>query len=121
MPKRSSPESCCSEALCIYWGDETAVKEDGNWVRGYVPAGTTLAMPARWRKLPMISAISPSESAFRIVEDSNQCGSVPRVRVRAHRWGAQRKMFLMVDNLRVHHAKRVSIARRTAPMPASSQ
>lgn len=65
-------------------------------------------MPARWRKLPMISAISPSEIAFRVVEDSNQCGSVPRVRVRAHRWGAQRKMFLMVDNLRVHHAKRVS-------------
>lgn len=54
----------------IYWGDETAVKEDANWIRGYAPQGKTpvLATPTRWRKLSMISAISArGQLSFRIV------------------------------------------------------
>ncbi|RXL79094.1 winged helix-turn-helix domain-containing protein, partial [Citrobacter sp. AAK_AS5] len=29
------------EGAVIYWGDETAVKEDAHWVRGYAPKGHT--------------------------------------------------------------------------------
>ena len=60
-----------------------------------------------WHKLSMISAISPrGEVAFRIVE-----GSINAERFReflaALIENASRKIFLVVDNLRVHHAKLV--------------
>ena len=90
----------------IYWGDETAVKEDAHWVRGDAPKGQTpaLTVPARWQSLSMISAISPrGEVQFQIVE-----GSINSARFIAFLTtlidGASRKIFLVVDNLRVHHA-----------------
>lgn len=99
-----------SEGAVIYFGDETAVKEDTHWVRGYAPKGQTpvLATPTRWVKLSMISAISPrGEVAFRIVE-----GSITADRfiefLAALIEGAPRKIILVVDNLRVHHAKVVT-------------
>lgn len=38
-----------AEGGVIYWGDETAVKEDANWVRSYAPRGKTpvLKTPTR--------------------------------------------------------------------------
>lgn len=98
------------EGAIIYWGDETAVKEDANWVRGYAPRGQTpvLEMPARWTSLSMISAISPrGEVAFQIVE-----GSIHSERFIAFLdtliQDAPQKIYLVVDNLRVHHAKVVT-------------
>ncbi|WP_319026183.1 IS630 family transposase [Acidithiobacillus thiooxidans] len=94
----------------IYWGDETAVKEDAHWVRGYAPRGQTpvLAVPARWTTLSMISAISPQgKVAFQIVE-----GSIDAERfitfLTALIQDAPQKIYLVVDNLRVHHAKVVT-------------
>jgi transposase len=61
-----------AEGGTILWGDETAVKEDANWVRGFSPRGKTpvLKTPTRWDKLSMISAISArGEVAFKIVEE----------------------------------------------------
>lgn len=96
-----------AEGADLFWGDETAVKEDAHWVRGYAPAGQTpvLKVPTRWKSLSMISAISPrGEIRFEIVEG----------RINSERFiafldklieGAGRKVFLIVDNLRVHHAK----------------
>ncbi len=99
-----------AEAAVIYWGDETAVKEDAHWVRGYAPRGQTpvLATPTRWHKLSMISAISPrGELAFRIVEGSINAERFQHF-LAALIDGAPRKIFLVVDNLRVHHAKAVT-------------
>lgn len=45
----------------IYWGDETAIRQDSNWVRGYSVAGLTpeLRLPgARRGSTSMISAIT---------------------------------------------------------------
>lgn len=96
-----------AEGSLIYWGDETMVREDANWVRGYAPRGKTpiLSMPVRRNKLSMISAISPrGEVAFRIVE-----GTINAERFReflaALIEDASRKIYLVVDNLRAHHAK----------------
>ncbi|MCL4526993.1 MAG: IS630 family transposase [Gammaproteobacteria bacterium] len=98
------------EGAVIYCGDETAVKEDAHWVRGYAPRRQTpvLAVPARWTSLPMISAISPrGEVAFQIVE-----GSINAERfivfLSALIENASRKIYLVVDNLRVHHAQVVT-------------
>lgn len=98
-----------TEGATILWGDETAVKEDANWVRGVAPPGQTpvLKTPARWRKRSMISAISArGEAAFKIVE-----GSINTERfiefLEALIQDATKKIFLVVDNLRVHHARQV--------------
>ncbi len=98
-----------AEGAVIYWGDETAVKEDAHWVRGYAPKGQTpvLTLPARWESLSMISAISPRGAVqFQIV-----AGSINTERFIAFLAtliaGAAQKIFLVVDNLRVHHARAV--------------
>lgn len=95
-----------AERAVIYFGDETAVKEDANWVRGYAPKGQTpvLAIPTRWVKLSMISAMSSrGEVAVRIVD-----GTVNAARfmefLAALIEGAPRQIILVVDNRRVHHA-----------------
>ena len=85
---------------------------EGGWKLDprYAPKGKTpvLATPTCWRKLSMISAISPrGEIAFRIVEGSINTDRFIEF-LDALIEGAKRKIFLVVDNLRVHHAKRVS-------------
>ncbi|WP_237747474.1 transposase, partial [Acidithiobacillus thiooxidans] len=67
-----------------------------------------LAVPARWTTLSMISAISPQgKVAFQIVE-----GSIDAERfitfLTALIQDAPQKIYLVVDNLRVHHAKVVT-------------
>lgn len=49
-----------AEGATIYWADETAVAEDGRWLRGYASAGQTpaLATPSKKHGLSIISAIS---------------------------------------------------------------
>ena len=98
------------EGAVIYWGDETAVKEDAHWVRGYAPRGQTpvLAVPARWTTLSMISAISPQgKVAFQIVEGSMDAERFIAF-LTALIQNAPKKIYLVVDNLRVHHAKMVT-------------
>jgi transposase len=99
-----------SEGGVIFWADETAVKEDANWVRGYAPRGRTpvLVTAARWRRLSMISAISPrGEVQFQIVEDSIDAERFIAF-LAALIEGAARKVFLVADNLRVRHARVVT-------------
>jgi len=98
-----------AEGAVIYWADETAVKEDTNWIRGFAPAGRTpvLEASARWAKLSMISAITNrGEIAFQIVEGTINAERFIEFLERLITSAAS-KVFLIVDNLRVHHAKLV--------------
>jgi len=100
-----------AQGAIILWGDETAVKEDANWVRGYAPRGQTpvLKTPARWQKLSMISAISArGEMAFRIMEGTiNTERFIEFLEALIQDAANKHKIFLVVDNLRVHHASKV--------------
>ena len=99
-----------AEGATILWGDETAVKEDGHWVRGYAPPGKTpvLKTPTRWDKLSMISAISArGQIMFKIVEGSINTERFIEFLALLIK-DASQKIFLVVDNLRVHHAKKVT-------------
>ncbi len=61
-------------------------------------------MPARWGKLSMISAITNrGEICFQIVEGTINAERF--IEFLAHLQDATAKIFLIVDNLRVHHAK----------------
>jgi transposase len=99
-----------AEGATVLWGDETAVKEDAHWVRGYAPRGKTpvLKMRTRWDKLSMISAISArGQIAFQIVEGTINAECFLAF-LELLLQDARQKIFLVVDNLRVHHAKPVT-------------
>lgn len=94
----------------IYWADETAIRQDAHWVRGYSPAGFTpeMRLPAgRHASTTMISAITNQG----LVRFTFFDGALDTDRFIAFLGDlvkdAGRKVFLIVDNLRVHHAKRV--------------
>jgi transposase len=96
-----------AEGAEIYWGDETAVKQDTAWVRGYAPAGKTPVLPhsARWTHVSMISAITNQG----LVRFAMHQGSINTDRLidfmeRLVADSEDRKVFLILDNLRVHHA-----------------
>lgn len=98
------------EGATIYWGDETAVAEDGHWLRGYAPMGQTpvLAAPSKRHGLTMISAISNQG----LVRFEFIGGAMNTDLMIGFLQGliadSTRKVFLILDNLRVHHAKLVT-------------
>jgi transposase len=99
-----------AEGAVIYWGDETAVAEDGHWLRGYAPAGQTpvLAAPSKRHGLSMISAISNQGLVrFEFIEEAMNTelfiGFMEKLVA-----DSSQKVFLILDNLKVHHAKKVT-------------
>ena len=94
----------------IYWADEMAVAQDGYWQRDFAPAGQTpvLAAPSKRHGLSMISAISkPGVGALRVHRRSDEHRSLHRFYEKPVADSAQ-KVFLILDNLKVHHANAVT-------------
>lgn len=101
-----------AENALILWQDETAVKQDSNWVRSYAPRGQTPVLIENARKnygAPvMISAINIQGKSFFLSQ---------RKAVNAYRFirflrrlildlgGNGRKLFVICDNARIHHAR----------------
>ena len=90
----------------IYWGDETAIRQDSHWVRGYSMAGLTpeLRLPAgRHGSTSMIRRLRIRDWC---VSPFSRAPSTPTpiVFLKDSIQDAQRKVFPIVDNLRVHRA-----------------
>lgn len=100
-----------TEGAIIYWSDETAIKHDCNWVSGYSPCGKTPILKChdgRWTSATMVSAVSnqgllrfkiqdkpmTKESFVEFLEDMIK--------------DEPKKIFMIVDNLRVHKSKLVN-------------
>jgi transposase len=99
-----------AEKAVIYWGDETAVAEDGHWIRGYAPMGKTpvLAAPSKRHGLTMVSAISNQGLVrFEFIEEAMNTDRMIAFMERLIA-DSRQKVFLILDNLKVHHAKLVS-------------
>ncbi|MDP3871917.1 MAG: IS630 family transposase [Methyloversatilis sp.] len=99
-----------AEEATIYWGDETAVAEDGHWLRGYAPMGQTpvLAAPSKRHGLTMISAISNQGLVrFEFIEGAMNTDLMIEF-MEGLITDSAGKVFLILDNLRVHHAKLVT-------------
>lgn len=93
----------------IYWGDETGVRNDCQHSRGYAPRGKTpvVEINAKRFSLNMISAISNQGLLrFMMYEQTMSARVLIRFMNRLVK-DAGRKVFLVLDNLRVHHAKLV--------------
>ena len=106
-----------AEDALICWADETAIRQDTAWVRGYAPAGHTPVVEhaSRWQSLTSISALTNQG----LVRFACHDGTINAARfidfMHALIDDAGAKVLLIVDNLRVHHAKVVQawLAART--------
>lgn len=93
----------------IYWGDETGLSSEDNRGRGYSPKGIT---PVRFTtgsrfSTSMITAIAnQGQLRFMVYKGGLNIDLFLTFLKRLVK-DVKRKVFLIVDNLRVHHAKKV--------------
>lgn len=93
----------------IYWGDETGLRNDCQHERGYALKGQTpvISLNANRVSLNMISAINnQGKVRFRFFEGSMNAEVLIDFFMRLLKY-AKRKIFVILDNLPVHHCKPV--------------
>ena len=99
-----------AEKADIYRGDETGVDNRENFERGFAEKGNPpiLPMETKRERVNMISAISnQGHSRFMVYEEKmNQKLFIDFLRRLIRE--SERKVFLIIDNLRVHHGKLVA-------------
>ena len=98
----------------IWWADETACQNLANNLKGYAPIGThnkpVLEHTAKKFKINMISAITNTgKSMFSLYDESIKIDSFIEFCKKVIDSNSGKKVFLIVDNLRVHHAKLVKV------------
>lgn len=97
------------EGAEIYWGDETGLSNEDNRGRGYAKKGKP---PVRYStgarfSTSMISAIAnQGQLRFMVYKGALKINTFLTFLKRLIK-DVKRKIFLIVDNLRVHHAKKV--------------
>jgi len=98
-----------TEQADIYWGDETGVRNDCQHGRSYAPKGQTpiLRLPAKRVSLNMISALSNQGKVRFMIYEENMTYQVLISFMQRLIKDAPRKVFLILDNLKVHHAIKV--------------
>tara|TARA_R110000772_G_scaffold103600_1_gene204578 strand:+ start:1171 stop:2205 length:1035 start_codon:yes stop_codon:yes gene_type:complete len=93
----------------IYWGDETGLRNDCQHTRGYAPRGQTpvIRLNAKRESINLISAVTnQGKVRFRFFDGTMNAELLIDFMKRLIK-DAQRKVFLILDNLRVHHARKV--------------
>lgn len=93
----------------IYWGDETGMRNDCQHGRGYAPKGKTpvIRLSAKRASTNMISAITNQGKVRFQIYDGRMNADQLIIFLKRLIKDANRKVFLILDNLRVHHAKLV--------------
>lgn len=93
----------------IHWGDETGLSSKDNRGRGYAPKGRTPVVYSTGKRFStsMISSINnQGKLRFMVYEGALRVDTFLKFLRRLIK-DAGRKIFLIVDNLRVHHAKKL--------------
>jgi len=91
----------------IHWGDETGLCSDSQHGRSYAPKGKTPAIRlcAKRERINLISSITnQGKVRFMIYKKTMNAQLMIRFLERLIK-DADRKIFLILDNLRVHHSK----------------
>lgn len=107
-----------SEGAEIHWGDETGLRSDDVNYRGYAPKGKTPVLRTKGtpEKLNMISTITNrGKVRFMFYKEKMNSQLLIKFMKRLIR-STDKKVFLILDNLRVHHSKVVKewLAENTA-------
>ena len=98
-----------AESAEIHWADETGLSNQANYGRSFAPRGKTpvLRRPAARVSRSMISGLTNRGTLRFMVYDGALTAATFLVFLRRLVQGAGRKRFVIVDNLRVHRARRV--------------
>ncbi len=98
-----------AEEAAIYWGDETGISNQDQIGRSYAPQGQTpvVARTARRLTQSMISAVSNRGLMRFMLYDGALNADRFIAFLRRLSKDAGQKVFLIVDNLKVHHANKV--------------
>ena len=102
-------ERAKAENAEIYWGDETGVQNTANYLKGYAPIGKTpiVQVDSSKIKINMLSAISGrGKLRFMLYKDNMNSDKLIDFMRRLVK-DSERKVFLILDNLRAHHSKKV--------------
>ena len=97
------------EKAVIHWGDETGLQTDAYRARGFAPQGKTpvVRLPAKKNSVNMISAITNQGLVrFMMYRDSMTSQLLIKFMSRLVK-DTDHKVFLILDNLRSHHSKKV--------------
>lgn len=95
----------------IYWGDETAVQNTANYARGYAPKGRTPVVKVQAKKMHinMISAINnQGKLHFLLYSEAINSDRLISFMEALVKTAVGRKVYLILDNLRVHHSNKVT-------------
>jgi transposase len=91
----------------IHWGDETGLCNDSYHGRGYAPRGKTPVISLSAKKCKRVNLISTvtnqGKIRFMIYKDRMNADTFIKFMKRLIK-DADRKIFLILDNLRVHHS-----------------
>ena len=95
----------------IFFGDETNVQNTANYMRGYAPKGKTpvVRTEAKKMKINMLSAISKRGMLRFVLYKDNMNADKLIDFMRRLVKSTNKKVFLILDNLKVHHAKKVTL------------
>jgi len=103
-------ERAKNEDAEIFFGDEAGVQNTANYLRGYAPIGQTPVVKIETKKIKinMLSAISKrGKLRFMLYkENMNSDKLIDFMRRLVN--DTDKKVFLILDNLRVHHSKKVT-------------
>lgn len=97
------------EGAEVFWGDETGLRNNCQHERGYAPKGQTpvIKLNANSESINMISAVTnQGKLRFRFFEGNMNSDILIDFMMRLVN-SATKKVFLVLDNLRVHHSKPV--------------
>lgn len=99
-----------AERAEIHWGDETAVSSVEHFARGYAPKGKTPVLvlsQAKRERINLISSVTNrGEMRFMLYHENLTADVLIKFLERLTK-DAKRKVFLVLDNLRVHHSRKV--------------
>jgi len=100
-----------AEGAEIHWGDESGLRSDDVRGRGFAPKGRTPVVRVNNKRhgLSVISTVTnKGQMRWRIFDGALNADILIDFLRRLIK-GAARKLFLILDNLRVHHAKPVKV------------
>lgn len=99
-----------AEKADIYWGDETGVSNTENFERGFAEKGHPPVLPVETKRerVNMISAITNQGHCRFMVYEEKMNQQLLLDFLRRLIAESDRKVFLILDNLRVHHGKIVA-------------
>lgn len=102
-------ERAKAEDAEIFFGDETNIQNTCNYMRGYAPKGKTPVVKTESQKfkINMLSAVSKRGKLRFVLYKDNMDSDKLTDFMRRLVHDSKKKVFLILDNLKVHHSKKV--------------